>query len=255
MNKLIDTDPKKAAWIAIGVLLVVLILLPGPKKIGVTPLESEALPPTTRTETVMEETPKHLIDVEYPALEGLQDDRLESQVNDIIKREVLDSIAVFKKESSGLGDEGQSEVRVRYEVAYLNPSILSLGLEYSTYTAGAAHPFNYMTTMNFDLRNGERLALKDLFMADSEHLKVLSEAAKKELDARFPGGDDGQVWDEDGALPTAVNYEEFLITREGLTVIFNPYQVAAYAAGTQRIKVPHALLSPYVDPSGVLAAR
>ena len=247
-----DTKNKKIAWGALAGLILILLLLPGPKKIGVEAPVTEAPEPTVATAPVEEEKDAYTIDAEYPQLENLADDGLELDVNDAIKKEVLDSIAAFKRETSG--GEG-SDLQLRYEVAYRNAAIFSVALNYSTYTDGAAHPFNYIVTMTFDLRTGEQVELRDLFLDGADYLPVLADAAKKELEERFPSVEGERVWDEEGAAPTAANYEEFLISPEGLVVVFNPYQVAAYAAGVQRITVPYAALAELIDPSGILTAR
>ena len=253
---LFDTRNKKIAWGALGVLVLILLILPDPKKIGIEAPVVETPSPVVKTETVREEKPAYVIDAEYPQLEGLGEEERQAIVNDMIKKEVLDSVAEFKKNQSDLFAEGQqSDFQIRYDVAYLNASLFSLDLQYFESYSGAAHPYGYSETMNFDLRSGERVRLDDLFLSDAEYLPVLAEAPKKELEARFPTEEGQKMWDEDGAKPTAANYEEFLITPEGFVVIFNPYQVVAYAAGVQRITVPYAALAELLDPAGILAAR
>jgi hypothetical protein len=47
-----------------------------------------------------------------------------------------------------------------------------------------------------------------------------------------------------GTAPTHENFQEIGITKAGLTVLFNPYQVAPYARGVPEVKIPLADMSP-----------
>jgi hypothetical protein len=77
----------------------------------------------------------------------------------------------------------------------------------------------------------------------------LRERAKKDQDAMI---------DEDmmksGASPRADNYQACAITKKGLWVTFDPYQVAAYAAGPQHVLVPYSALKDIIKADGPVAA-
>jgi len=53
-----------------------------------------------------------------------------------------------------------------------------------------------------------------------------------------------------GAGPRADNYRAWNITRKGLWITFDPYQVAAYAGGPQHILVPYSILKDIIKPDG-----
>jgi hypothetical protein len=57
-----------------------------------------------------------------------------------------------------------------------------------------------------------------------------------------------------GAGPRADNYRAWNITKKGLWITFDPYQVAAYAAGPQYILVPYSVLKDLIKPDGPIAA-
>ncbi len=57
-----------------------------------------------------------------------------------------------------------------------------------------------------------------------------------------------------GASPRADNYRAVSITKKGLWVTFDPYQVAAYAAGPQHVLVPYSALKDIIKPDGPVAA-
>jgi len=56
-----------------------------------------------------------------------------------------------------------------------------------------------------------------------------------------------------GAGPQADNYSAWSITKKGLWITFDPYQVAAYAAGPQHILVPYSVLKDLIKPDGLIA--
>ena len=59
---------------------------------------------------------------------------------------------------------------------------------------------------------------------------------------------------KDGAAPTAKNYESWTITKQGLGINFDAYQVGPYAAGPQFVMVPYSALKDLIKPDGPVAA-
>jgi hypothetical protein len=74
-------------------------------------------------------------------------------------------------------------------------------------------------------------------------LQVISDYCVTELTARL--GADGWMG---GAGPDLANYKTWNITPSGLVVTFDPYQVAAYAAGPQEVLIPYDALSAIYLP-------
>jgi hypothetical protein len=73
-------------------------------------------------------------------------------------------------------------------------------------------------------------------------------ALKKKL-----GPDPDTEWIERGAGPDSENYKNWNITQKGLSVTFDPYQVASYAEGEHVIVIPYAALRSVINPDGPLA--
>ena len=57
-----------------------------------------------------------------------------------------------------------------------------------------------------------------------------------------------------GASERADNYKAWAITKKGLWITFDPYQVAPYAAGPQHVLVPYSALKDVIKPDGPVAA-
>jgi len=112
------------------------------------------------------------------------------------------------------------------------------------------------TVVNYDVKNGKKLALGDLFNPKSNYLSVISTYCIKDLRDQAKR-DKESMLDEDmmksGASPRADNYQACSITKKGLWITFDPYQVAAYAAGPQYVLVPYSALKDIIKPDGPLA--
>ncbi len=104
---------------------------------------------------------------------------------------------------------------------------------------GGAHSNQFTKTFSYTA-DGAEITLADLFVPKSNYLTVISNYVQTELGKR-DGAD--QKWIADGAGPKADNYQSFDVQDSGIEFIFDPYQVAAYAAGTQKVLVPYTALS------------
>lgn len=197
--------------------------------------------------------PKYTISAQTPMLAGTEDPRSQAfneSVSDLVQHE----IKYFRKNvlaqmpvqpvSSG------SSFNASYMVIYQGSGIWSLKFEFSGFADGAAHPYHYSLTYNYDLEQGKRISLEELFPADSDYLSALSSYCIAELSKRDIGFYGGF---QQGAEPTPENYRNWNITANGLLVTFDEYQVAPYAAGPQTVTVPYSKLSTLINPQGPLA--
>ena len=136
-----------------------------------------------------------------------------------------------------------------YEVVSPPGNLISLKFEFYTYADGAAHPYSYTLTYTYNLQTGQEIAFEQLFLPGSNYLELIASYCKNELSAREIGFDATFIT---GADPTPENYHNWNITPTGLLISFDPYQVAAYAAGPQTVTIPYAELSGLIDPGGPL---
>jgi hypothetical protein len=106
---------------------------------------------------------------------------------------------------------------------------------------------SYSVTLNYDLRTGTVLALKDMFKPDADYLKALSDYSIQVLKKA------GKLQIPAGAEPTAENYSRWNIDYKGLRITFDDSQVAPHVAGEQIVVVPYTLLKPILITDGALA--
>jgi hypothetical protein len=206
---------------------------------------------------------KYEIDVDYPQLTGSTDPNYE-KFNQTVRSLVLKTVNGFKKDM--VPEEGEepaaetesesigSDLGISYDILFARNDLASIQFNVGSYYRGAAHPNSYTDVVNFDLKNGKMLKLADLFKPGSKYLQAISSYCVAELKKKSKeGGDDSMLdddWIQRGAGPDIANYNSWTITKKGLGINFDSYQVAPYAAGPQYVVVPYSTLKDIVKPDG-----
>ena len=225
------------------------------------PIPGEVTSFRAESASVEEETDKYKIEVRYPRfLNGEKSAKANVALSGKIQP-VIDQFKITANEIMGdFPVELKSELDINYEVILLNPRLASVKFVGSEYITGAAHPNNYYLTFNYDFDSQKRLEFSDLFNEESNYLKIVSDRAVADLKNRFEeiygeGAEANFDWIEDGAGPRIENYEKFSLSQSSLTIYFDPYQVAAYAAGGQEVKISHESISAILKTEIVAAVQ
>lgn len=211
---------------------------------------------------------KYEIAVEYPQLTGSVDPNFE-KFNQTVRSVITKKVADFKKEMTPSADEPApdeanetpaeslgSDLNISYTVVLAKDDLISIEFTVSSYSAGAAHPNSYTEVVNFDLKNGKPLKLADLFLPGSKYVQTLAtyciQALRKQ--AKEQGADAmlDDDWIQKGAAAELTNYDNWTISKRGLEITFDPYQVGPYAAGPQHVLVPYSALKENIKPDGPL---
>ncbi len=176
--------------------------------------------------------------------------------NEYLNNIVQTQIAAFKKDMElqpAVPFNAGSSFDVTYEEMGQSPSgnIWGLKINFMGYLDGAAHPYHYSITVNYDLTQGRDLTLDDLFLPNSSYLQVISDECKRQLTERQIGFDSDVF--STGADPLPENYKFWNVTKDGLIITFSEYQVAPYAAGPQVVPVPFSLLKDVLNPQSPAA--
>ncbi|HEX7771556.1 MAG TPA: DUF3298 domain-containing protein [Pyrinomonadaceae bacterium] len=200
------------------------------------------------------------IEAQYPQLTGGANPNFE-KFNQAARASVTRKVAGFKKDMQPEGEEEEprpegsmgSDLSVGYDVLLAQDDLVSIKFDVSTYFQGAAHPNSYADVLNFDLKNGKQLKLNDLFKPGAKYLQAIATYCIADLKkhAKDKGLLDEEI--EKGAAAKSDNYESWTITKRGLGIHFDPYQVAPYAAGPQFVVVPYSTLKDLINPDGPLA--
>ena len=199
---------------------------------------------------------------QYPQLTGENNPAFE-RFNLLARGAVTKKVADFKKAmAETTGDEKPegsmgSDLEVSYEVALAQDDLISVEFTVYSYYQGAAHPNSFSEVLNYDLKKGEQLKLSDLFKPGAKFLQTIYkfciEQLKKQMKEGVQEGDVDNQWIANGAGPAAKNYQSWTITRKGLGINFDAYQVGPYAAGPQSVTVPYATLKDLINPEGPIA--
>lgn len=214
-------------------------------------LDSSRLVLESRTHTAEDASqPGFRFEVTFPVFTAPEDERLtrfNSDVEDIVNNLEAnfrqDALAIPYDPNFGTN---QSFLEVQYEATFFERGVISIFFDINFYMSGAAHPNSYSLVLNYDLLEGTRLSLVDLFTPGSDYLQALSDYCMAAL------ADEGRLEFPGGALPDAVNYQSWNLTPGGLRVNFDPYQVGPYAMGAQTVTVPYADLAGILRSDGVM---
>ena len=200
------------------------------------------------------------IDVEYPQITGSTNPAAE-KFNQQAKALVNEEVQSFRAAMTDLAEENiesttGSDLGIGYTVALANDDLISVDFGIGGYYRGAAHPNSHSRVINFDLKNGKPLKLADLFKPESSYLQAISDYSVKDLQKQSKSKDN--MLDDDsirsGAGPIAKNYQSWTITKQGLGINFDAYQVGPYAAGPQFVLVPYSAIKDAIKPDGPIGA-
>jgi hypothetical protein len=144
----------------------------------------------------------------------------------------------------GLGADRKYALDISYK-RYASDTTYSLVFTIYQDTLGA-HPNTFYRTLTFS--DQTEVELGDLFVSGSQYLERLSslsyEKVVAELTKRTGTSPSDEMLDtvRMGTAPTPETLQFFFIENDTLHLLFPPYQVAAYAAGSFDIAIPQSEL-------------
>ncbi len=185
----------------------------------------------------------YAIDVKYPEIQRANRfnaavHRALDEVTNKFKRAMSKETASKETAADGPVD---GYLKGTYHATLLKHGVVSVLLDFDIYIPGAAHPSGEMVSINYDHRSGRVLALSDLFRSGVNYLPRLSQLAMAALDQN-EFADRHAI--RQGAGPDERNFQVFPLTDTALVLHFPTYQVAAGAAGPQRVIIPLDKLVP-----------
>lgn len=206
------------------------------------------------------------IDTAYPTatpLKGTAGATADAKAIAIMKGFDQNSIDAFKEDGNfanltqedihmqGL-DQGRSySLQITYKVYESAHTVSYVYVLYED-TLGA-HPNSYYRTFTFDKKTGAGLELGDLFVPNTDFVTTLSTISRKllpSIEAKEQGSSLEEVATQmitDGTTPDADNFLNWYVDGTNLVLVFPPYQVSAYALGTQIVTIPLSQLA--IQPS------
>jgi hypothetical protein len=183
----------------------------------------------------------------YPEISGLSYESGE-KVNTFLEKEMDRVVVDFVSNSYPIAPGSAAEknqMQSLYKVHEISSGYLSVVFEMWESYSGAAHGNPYTLSYTFDTKTGELLALRDFFNEGTQYLKVLSDESRVLLKEKLADWYD-ETWVQTGTEPREENFKNFLPTQNGFKFIFDPYQVAPYAAGKHEIEIGNTILEDYL---------
>lgn len=186
------------------------------------------------------------IDVAYPktgiaSIDTQLADWATGMVEDFEKGAAED-FSSFEKDNGELPPWAYS-LDMGFETARNDDSMLVFDFNQSTFLGGA-HPSHDIITYNYLMPDAWEVYLPEIFDGQRA-LDKISALSIAQLEKTL-GGPDGMSdpdWIKSGAGPNWANFQDFLLLDDKLVIRFSPYQVAAYAAGDQKVELPLSELS------------
>lgn len=152
------------------------------------------------------------------------------------------------KEIIGFNDGRKYTLDIAYD-EYQSPQVVSYVYTVYTDTLGA-HPNSYYRTFMFDKRTGQELTLGDILEGD--WLAFVSAESESQIRAYLAAITASEEADiqlfEEGLAPEEGNFLNAYMDGSDIVILFDPYQVAAYAAGPQEVRIPISQLRTIATP-------
>jgi hypothetical protein len=205
----------------------------------------------------------YTIDAEYPQIEGgdARFDKFNKEARSLVAKQIAEwKTGEAEREADmptdSADETNNSDMGIGYDIRHATDDLISVEFSEGAYSRGAAHPNSSTIVLNYDLKNDKKLALGDLFKPKSNYLSVISTYCIKNLKEQSKKKDLG-LEDEtiqSGAGPKADNYKASAITKKGLWITFDAYQVGPYAVGPQYVLVPYSAVKDLIKPDGPIGA-
>lgn len=136
------------------------------------------------------------------------------------------------------------ETRIRGAVSYESDRLLNYEHRMYVYSGGA-HGMYRITNYIFDVNTGEVISEADIFadnVDDRLHALLVEQATTLRSDGTLPS--DSDFFGDDLIIPNG-NLE---LGENGLSYIFNPYEIAPYSYGTIAIPLDNDKVLPLLNP-------
>ncbi|MDE5413574.1 WG repeat-containing protein [Alkalihalobacterium chitinilyticum] len=178
--------------------------------------------------------------VYYPQIEGMKNIERQSEINQLLKEKsnVKEIPSNVQLDYSYTGD---------FAIEFYRKNLLVIKLSAYEYPFGAAHGMPSQEFVHINLQTGELYELQDLFKKDADYVSVLSEIIGNQIEEQqqqefsyfFPQAYKGIKPDQ-----------PFYITEDALAIYFQPYEIAAFAAGFPTFKIPYDDIIEIIDIEG-----
>lgn len=161
---------------------------------------------------------------------------LDAQINAFLRDDDIDSQLALRD-----ANESAIELFGDYEISRPSANAISVTFELWNYVGSEGNLD--IITLNYNLRNGQRLNFVDIFEKPDVALNLLSELSRAKLAEKYGQAAMSRATRE-GTEPSAENFASLTLTPEGVRVNFQPYQTSLANGCAQKVDIPLADLAP-----------
>ncbi|MEF9992682.1 MAG: DUF3298 and DUF4163 domain-containing protein [Romboutsia sp.] len=180
--------------------------------------------------------------------------RILDNINQTIYKDISNFKNGVKKESQEYGVEYknvfsklnedyvkyQYEVYADYKVAYNKNNIISITVEKYEFTGGA-NGTTYLDAYNYNLVNGKKVKIRELFSDNVDYKKIIDKYISGEIKRN------SDMYFED--VFKGINEDsKFCIDNDGLVVYFDMYEISPHSTGIPKFKLKFSEFAQYFRP-------
>lgn len=176
-----------------------------------------------------------------PQIKGLGRPEVQESINSLIMQEAISIKDEFeswaKQDYENLPDDMKAfphTLDFGFDIKMLDNDIMSIAIIYYSYTGGA-HGLETTYSYTFRLNDGTVISFPDLFSSDYDFIKEINDEIKNS-NYSFTGGFDEYVYEVENFEGVNKN-TKFFIEDNSIVIYYNPYEIAAYAAGYLEFKL------------------
>ncbi|MHB8127481.1 MAG: DUF3298 and DUF4163 domain-containing protein [Mobilitalea sp.] len=132
----------------------------------------------------------------------------------------------------------QFEAYVDYFITYNQNCAISLYFDQYEY-AGGAHGLTVRYSDTWDLQKSKRMELSELFPHRTNYRDFVIQAIDKQIETEIANGN--STYFEDYAKLVRENFKanNFYLTKEGVVIYFQQYDIAPYSSGLPTFVIPY----------------
>lgn len=168
------------------------------------------------------------------------------RINAFLDDLYAEAIAATERRRDGLKEEYDWEYYEKWgpdflefsdaaNVCYIDDDCVGIRMDWYYYTQGAAHGMYGSIYYMFDRHTGERLYITDMVNNSSQEI---CEIIAPYIEAVSSWGTDEEGWEAD-----ILEEGRFFLTKEGIGIHFDVYEIGAYAEGEKEIVVPYSVFN------------
>jgi hypothetical protein len=180
------------------------------------------------------------INIEYPQINGIENDTFETKINSFLEEEFKQSIPWYEEILSDSAEYQDNPYEMGYsfetgfQVQFNSQKFISIVLNHYQFTGGA-HGNYFALGYNITTDDGKILTLKDIIKEDS--FDLLTYECEQAILETYEANSliEAGTFENELVIPED---QDFYITPTALVIQFDPYEIGPYAMGEIVAEIP-----------------